>query len=65
MPLLPASAKLDKKQLPLIDPLRAVPNEDEESVPKTETERIMAKVWCDVLQLKAVDIDESFFDLVG
>ncbi|RDD46798.1 Linear gramicidin synthase subunit D [Trichoplax sp. H2] len=65
VPLLPASAKLDKKQLPLIDPLRAVPNDDEDSVPRTETERIMAKMWCDVLQLKAVDIDESFFDLGG
>ncbi len=38
---------------------------DPESAPSTDTEKDLAAIWIDVLQLKAIDIHESFFDLGG
>ena len=38
---------------------------DPEGMPTTETEKELAPLWAEVLQLKAVDVQESFFDLGG
>ena len=63
IPVLAASGKLDKKALPPIDD--SVSNVDAEGLPTTDTERTLVAIWADVLQLKTVDIQESFFDLGG
>jgi acyl carrier protein len=33
--------------------------------PRTETERVLARVWADVLGVERVGIDDNFFDLAG
>jgi acyl carrier protein len=33
--------------------------------PRTETERILARVWADVLRVERVGIEDNFFDLSG
>ena len=60
--MLASSGKLDKKQLPPVDRSEQL---DVEGTPSTETEKVLAPLWTDVLQLKAVDVQESFFDLGG
>ncbi|XP_035825631.1 linear gramicidin synthase subunit D [Aplysia californica] len=64
IPVVPASGKLDKKALPTLN------SQDDDSVgaegrPSTVTEIALAEIWIAVLQLKEVDIQESFFDLGG
>ena len=63
IPILAASGKLDKKQLPPVDRTEAAADPDE--MPHTETEKKLVRLWKEVLQLKAIDIQESFFDLGG
>ena len=60
---IPVSAigKLDKKKLPSV---KFDEHEDEGS-PMTATERALAQLWCEVLGVKHVDTQESFFDLGG
>ena len=33
--------------------------------PRTDTEKKLARVWCDILQLDKVGIDDNFFELGG
>jgi amino acid adenylation domain-containing protein len=33
--------------------------------PRGEVERIVARIWCEVLELDSVDVDEDFFELGG
>ncbi|KAJ9589457.1 hypothetical protein L9F63_017318 [Diploptera punctata] len=62
LPILEASGKLNKKALPedndedSIDPL---------ALPSTPTERQIAAIWCSILKLNNIDIQENFFDLGG
>ena len=63
IPILASSGKLDKKQLPPID--KTDTTSDPDSLPTTDTEKKLVPLWMDVLQLKAVDVQESFFDLGG
>ncbi|CAG0891481.1 unnamed protein product, partial [Cyprideis torosa] len=63
LPTLPASGKLDKKALPKVDISTVVL--DIEALPSTSTEKEIAKLWCHVLRVSAVDVQESFFDLGG
>ncbi|MFL6127089.1 amino acid adenylation domain-containing protein, partial [Actinophytocola sp.] len=35
------------------------------AAPRTEVERIIARIWCEALELDAVDVDEDFFELGG
>ncbi|XP_074621791.1 uncharacterized protein LOC141880232 [Acropora palmata] len=60
IPVTPAG-KLDKKKLPPI----ASFGKDEEGLPSTSTERSLAQLWCEVLNIPNIDVQEGFFDLGG
>ncbi|TKR66914.1 hypothetical protein L596_023140 [Steinernema carpocapsae] len=63
LPVLAASSKVDKKALPPVDPERDIV--EASALPQTPTEIKLAKIWAEVLQRSALDIQESFFDLGG
>jgi len=60
-PLTP-NAKLDRNALPRPEGKRPVLAQDF-IAPRTATEKQLANLWCDLLQLEEVGIDDSFFDL--
>src|SRR5208282_2408102 len=62
-PLTP-NAKLDRKALPRPEGKRPLLARDF-IAPRTATEKQLANLWCDLLQLEEVGIDDSFFDLGG
>ncbi len=63
MPLTP-NGKVDRKALPSPDPeTRAAPDELVE--PRTPLELLLASVFAEVLDLEAISIHASFFDLGG
>ena len=62
-PLTP-NAKLDRKALPRPEGKRPLLAQDF-IAPRTATEKQLANLWCDLLQLEEVGIDDSFFDLGG
>ena len=64
IPVLAASGKLDKKALPAFDS-QLMDGVGAEGRPSTVTEVALAEMWIDVLRLKEIDIQESFFDLGG
>jgi amino acid adenylation domain-containing protein/FkbM family methyltransferase len=61
LPLLP-NGKLDRGALP-------IPGSGQRSVdfvrPRTETEKSLAALWSELLQVDAIGIDDDFFDLGG
>jgi acyl carrier protein len=63
LPLLP-NGKLDRRKLLSI---RSLPDGNEASGirPQNETERRIAAVWQEALQLESVDVDRHFFDIGG
>jgi len=62
VPLLP-NGKVNRRVLPAPEPQR---QSDEPFVaPVTESERIIADVWKDLLNLQAVGVHDNFFDLGG
>ena len=63
MPLSP-NGKVDRKALPAPDQNR--PELDEAFVaPQTEIEKILAKIWSEVLEVKQIGIHDNFFELGG
>ncbi|MUZ75249.1 amino acid adenylation domain-containing protein, partial [Agrobacterium vitis] len=54
------NGKLDKASLP--DPFPAAPKG---ARPTTAMEQVVAGVWCDVLKVASVGVDDSFFELGG
>ncbi|MGX7825160.1 non-ribosomal peptide synthetase/MFS transporter [Actinokineospora sp. 24-640] len=60
LPLTP-NGKLDRKALPAPQVTRS----GELVEPRTDTERALAAIWTEVLNLPAVGIDDDFFDLGG
>ncbi len=62
-PLTP-NAKLDRKALPRPEGKRPLLAQDF-IAPRTAAEKQLAKLWCELLQLEEVGIDDSFFDLGG
>jgi amino acid adenylation domain-containing protein len=63
LPLTP-SGKTDRRALP--KPGRERPKlENQYIATGTETEKKLAQVWCEVLQLDQVGIDDNFFDVGG
>ena len=60
IPVTPAG-KLDKSKLP---PIGSAGTE-EEGLPSTPTERSLAQLWCEVLNISNIDVQEGFFDLGG
>jgi hypothetical protein len=62
LPLTP-SGKVDRRNLPAPEPER---QSDETFVaPEKELERAIAEIWRELLQVKRVGIDDTFFDLGG
>src|SRR5208282_2613061 len=62
-PLTP-NAKLDRKALPRPEGKRPLVAQDF-IAPRTATEKQLANLWCELLQLEEVGVDDSFFDLGG
>jgi amino acid adenylation domain-containing protein len=63
MPLTP-NGKVDRKALPAPEqPLRAA--DETFTPPRSELERTVAAVWCEVLGVEQVGVDDNFFDLGG
>ena len=65
-----ATGKLDKKALPSINDRHnlssmLIDSSTDDSSPKTATEKFLARVWKDILQMEIMDCNESFFDLGG
>lgn len=65
LPVLPLSpnGKLDRRALPAPRARRTAAGAL--AAPETETERVLAAVWCEVLKLPETGIDDDFFDLGG
>ncbi|MGC5328107.1 amino acid adenylation domain-containing protein [Brevibacillus sp. SYSU BS000544] len=61
LPLTP-NGKIDKRALPEPDKSQT---EREIVAPRNNVERAIASVWCEVLGLKQVGIEQSFFDIGG
>jgi len=58
------SGKIDRRNLP--PPGRERPDLDHPyAAPRSDRERAFAEVWCEVLELDKVGIDDSFFELGG
>ncbi|MFD7622531.1 amino acid adenylation domain-containing protein, partial [Streptomyces sp. NPDC059802] len=61
---LAVSGKVDRRALPA--PSRSGPDSGvPHRAPRTETERLLADVWCQVLGVERVGLDDSFFGLGG
>ncbi|MEJ2379212.1 MAG: amino acid adenylation domain-containing protein, partial [Pseudolabrys sp.] len=61
LPVLP-NGKVDRRALPAPEG-RSV--EDSNVAPRTPTEKALANIWCDVLDLKQVGVNDNFFELGG
>jgi acyl-coenzyme A synthetase/AMP-(fatty) acid ligase/acyl carrier protein len=58
-----SNGKLDRNALP--PPIKSNAPSDEEERPLSLLEAKLTEVWCEVLGLKHVSVDENFFDLGG
>jgi amino acid adenylation domain-containing protein/non-ribosomal peptide synthase protein (TIGR01720 family) len=63
LPLTP-NGKVDLKALPGPDGARPESN-DGYVAPRTPTEEVLAKIWCEVLRLQRVGVNDNFFELGG
>jgi amino acid adenylation domain-containing protein len=62
-PLTP-NGKIDRKALP--SPKELAPQEAKSYMePKTDIEKKLHQIWCEVLKLDRIGIDENFFDIGG
>jgi acyl carrier protein len=63
IPLTP-NGKIDCKALPV--PSQALPSLEASFVaPRTASEQVLAKIWCEVLQLDRTGMRDNFFELGG
>ena len=60
---LTANGKIDKKSLPEFNAEEQI--KDQYVAPRTESERVLVKIWEDVLKVNNVGITHDFFDLGG
>ena len=60
---LTSNNKIDRKALPDFDAEEQI--KDNYVAPRTETEKVMAVIWQDVLKLQRIGIDDNFFDIGG
>ena len=63
LPLTP-NGKLDRKALPAPDPSRPE-LEDTFAAPHTPVEEMVANIWCEILKIDRVGIQDNFFHLGG
>ena len=60
------SGKINRRALPHPEPIRERPPMDQLFIsPSTFYEKKLSSIWCDVLSLKRVGVDDSFFDMGG
>jgi amino acid adenylation domain-containing protein len=57
------NGKIDKLALPA--PTRAEPETSTSPEPSTSTEAVLAAIWCDLLTIETVGIDDNFFEMGG
>jgi non-ribosomal peptide synthetase component F len=62
LPLSP-NGKLDRRALPV--PESDTPGEHTYTAPENDTERVIAEIWADVLDVDRVGVHDNFFDLGG
>jgi amino acid adenylation domain-containing protein len=55
------SGKIDRRALPAPDAGRS----SEWIAPRTSVEEVLAKIWCDVLEVEQVGVENNFFELGG
>jgi amino acid adenylation domain-containing protein len=60
---LTANGKIDRKALP--DPEIGRDAETAFAEPSTEIEKLLARIWCEVLELQTVGVNDNFFKLGG
>jgi hypothetical protein len=63
LPLTP-NGKVDRKALPAPRRLRDIDGR-EFTPPTTATERALAEIWCQLLDLPQISVHDNFFDLGG
>ena len=61
---LTANGKVDRRRLPAPQ-VERLEREAEQVAPRTEVERVIAKIWEEVLGVESVGVTENFFDLGG
>ncbi|WP_158623345.1 non-ribosomal peptide synthetase [Corallococcus sp. CA053C] len=61
---LTGSGKVDRRALPAVT-AGALESPAEWVAPRTETEKTLARIWCEVLELERVGIHDDFFELGG
>jgi amino acid adenylation domain-containing protein len=59
------NGKVDRRALPTLDQVRARRRKEQSARQRTPVEEIVAGIWCEVLRLPAVGLEESFFELGG
>lgn len=57
------NGKIDRKAL--MEPTAAKQKSEEATAPRTENEQLIASIWQECLNLKAIDISSNFFELGG
>ena len=62
-PLTP-SGKLDRKALPPVD-VSALAIDSAPVAPRTPTEEVVARIWCEMLNRRQVGVRDNFFELGG
>jgi acyl carrier protein len=62
LPLTP-NGKINRRALPAPDGARQ--SEEAYVQPRTDTERRIAAIWCEVLGVQSVGVEDNFFDLGG
>lgn len=65
LPVLESSGKLNKKALASMSVTGDVSSVNPRDSDFTPMERQLAAIWCRVLKLKSIDVQENFFDLGG
>src|SRR6185295_4583363 len=60
---LTANGKIDRRALPEPEATRETDMPFTE--PSTEIEKLLARIWCEVLELEAVGVNDNFFKLGG
>ncbi len=63
---LTASGKLNRRALPAPEGGTGVPSVNSAyAAPQTHLEKLLTNIWADVLEVKAIGIEDNFFDLGG
>jgi amino acid adenylation domain-containing protein len=63
LPLTP-NGKVDRKALPALDSARSA-YESPSVAPRTPSEKMIARIWLEVLRLNQLSVDDNFFDVGG